>query len=168
MNRRASLMDVGYIMSVIVGMAFISVIFVVVTQGFNNALADDTNIPQVAKDSTSDASLAVPGMFDFWFALFFVGLPLLSAVLAYFNKIHPLLFWAGLLYSLILIFIGNGIKDLWAGAKSASVFSDASAYLPITDFVLSHFAVYVLFMVVLIAAGTYWKFAGTSSYDQQF
>ena len=157
MNRRGFLGDASLIIVVLFMLAMVGVVMSLVLSAFYNALSEDTSIPSEAISIIQTGAEQYPGVIDFWFVLFLVGLPLGSAILAYFNDIHPLYFWCSLFLVILVVLLGAALSELWMDFRSDETLAVAVANMPMSDFILQHYAMYAFFVFVLIAMGTFIK-----------
>lgn len=137
-----------------------SIVGVFFMNALNTAIQDDTTIGSDQKNMMATAAAAYPGVIQFWFILFFVGLPLISAALAYFNYVHPVFFWISLLLVFFAVLVGSGLSELWASLADDADFGSVQAQMPIMNYVLSNYGLYSFFIFVVISAGTFVKLRG--------
>lgn len=164
MNRRASVSDALPIMWVLFGMAMTGLVMGIVVGVVNTDFQADASVPTVAKTIMQTGATQFPLVMDIWFILFFIGLPLISAVLAYFDNVHPLFMWLSFLLVFVVVIVGAGIAQLWEALMEDTVLSTQAALMPITDYILSNFGLYSLFIFVIIAMGTFVKLRGRDAY----
>lgn len=163
MNQKASVYDVIPIIMMMFGMAFAAVIVVTMMNLVNTDFAADTTISPVAQHIMATGASQAPGTFDLIFVMLFVGLPMISAVFAYFNNIHPLFFWASLGIVLLIVMVGAGLAQLWADINTDTLLASQAALMPMMNFILSHYGLYSFFVFVIIAAGSFVKLRGGNS-----
>lgn len=160
MNNKGSVMDAAPILWFLFFAAFTALCMLLIVNTVNDDFQLDDSIPQTAKDIISSGATQAPKIYDFWFTLLFVGLPLISAVFAYFNNIHPLFFWISLIFVVVVIFVGAGISQLWSELIDDSLLSTQADLMPMTNFILSNFGFYSFFVFIVIASGTFVKLRG--------
>lgn len=157
MNRKGFLGDASTIIVVLFMLAMTGVVMTLVLMAFKTAFENDTSIPTEALNIISTGADQYPGVIDFWFMLFLVGLPLGSAILAYFNDIHPLYYWCSLLLVIMVVLLGAALSELWMEFRADETLAVGVAGMPMSDFVLQHFGMYSFFVFIIIAAGTFIK-----------
>ena len=165
MNKKANLFDVLYIIGFVFIIGFFSLIIIMIMDNINTEVQLSTDFPQVAKDLFANQRTQLPGMFDWWFGLFLIGLPLFSACLAYFNNIHPVMFWIGLPIILIAIFLGAAYSEVWKAAVADPSLASYANELPITNLVLTNYGKYSLLIALIVAFGTFVKLRGAPQRD---
>ena len=163
MNKRASVYDAIPITMSLFMMGLTAVIIVLIMNVVNADFAADTTISPYAQSIMNTGATQAPATFDLMFIMFFVGLPMISAVFAYFNNIHPLFFWASLLMVIIIVIVGAGLSQFWSDINSDALLSSQAALMPMMNFILSHYAIYSFFVFVIIAAGSFIKLRGGNS-----
>lgn len=157
MNRRGNVYDAFIILGMMFFIGIVSVLMLFLVSSFKDALVADDSVPQEAKDIVTSGESQLPGIYDWFFGLFFIGLPLISAIFAYFNNIHPLFFWTSLLLVILVVLVGAGYQVFWEELAMDSDLSAQMTRLPITNLVLSNYGMYSLLVFIIIAAGTFIK-----------
>jgi len=157
MNRRGFMGDASVIILVLFLLAMVGVVMTIVLNTFSEELSSDSSIPQEAINIIQTGASEYPGIIDFWFVLFLVGFPLGSAILAYFNDIHPLYFWCSLFLVIMVVLLGAALSEFWNELRSDETLAVAVAAMPMTDYILQNYAMYALFIFIIIAMGTFVK-----------
>lgn len=139
----------------LVGVSFITL--TILYSNFNDALQQDDNIPQIAKDSSEDLNTSLPSALDWIFAALVFGLPLLAMGLAYTNFISDTFFYITIGLMLLMTFFGFAFQDGWRSIVQGSVLAPYAANLPIMNHVLSNIGWYGILFVIIIGYGTYVK-----------
>lgn len=142
--------------------AMSALLFTLLMSVLNQSFADDPSIDQRYKDMFSNVESQFPGVLDFWFVLFFIGLPLVSAALAYFNYIHPVFFWVSLLLVVIVVIQGASLAELWSALGEDAVLAEQQVRLPMMNYILNNYGLYSFFIFIIIAGGTFVKLRGRS------
>lgn len=160
MNRRGSLTDGPYIIVELFVFAILTVVALKVLVAFNDALIPVPGI-DVAQSILLDATTKAPQVFDAIFGAMFVGLPLISAILAGINAVPPFFFFVLIGYALFQIVLGKALEIAYTGliAGSAEI-STISSSMPILNYVMTHYAIYSYLVIVIIAIGTFVKING--------
>jgi hypothetical protein len=162
MNQRGNVNDVFIILFIAFGIGVFSVIMLLLVSSFKDALLADDSIPIEARNIVESGESQLPGIFDWFFAIMFIGLPLISAIFAYFNNIHPLFFWASLLLVILMVFAGAAYQELWGALRDDADLSTQMDRLPITNLVLTNYGFYSFLVFLIIAAGTFIKLRGNT------
>lgn len=160
MNKKANIFDALSIISFLIVLGLFSLVMVLVMDQINNSVQADDSFPAVAKTLYGNMRTQLPGMFDWWFGLFLIALPLLAASLAYFNNIHPIVFWLVLPIIIISIFLGAAYAEVWKSAVADPSLSVYANELPITNVVLTNYGKYALMVSLITAFGTFIKLRG--------
>lgn len=156
MNRRGNLGDGAYIGVELFGLA----IGILVTLLVINEVGIAVNaVPgaTVAQGIMTDAVTVWPQIFDLWFASFFIGAPLVSAALAYFNNIPPLFFFLSIGYSMFQVVLGKALELAYENLVSTGDLAIIAQSIPMTNYILSNYALYAYLVIVIIAVGTFAK-----------
>lgn len=159
MNRRGNVMDAIPILGQLLIFAMVAVLLVLILNQYNSAI-QGSDVGDVAKTLLSNGATQVPQIFDFWFILLFVGLPLISAVLAYFNNIHPFFFWMSILLSFAIIICGKIFEIVWQAFTSDATIASVASSMPMTNAILTNYGFYSFFVFIVIALGTFIKLRG--------
>jgi hypothetical protein len=159
MNRKANVLDALPIMSGIIVFGIMIVIALLFLNSLNSAI-QSSDVGSTAKQILQTGADDFPAMFDFWFAIMFIGLPAISGVLAYFNNIHPAFFWLSLTLAIAIVFIGKAFQLIWQAFVSDATIASVAQTLPIANLVLSNYGLYSFFIFIIIASGTFIKLRG--------
>lgn len=163
MNRRGTLMDAFPALVSVFLFAMTCVVVVYFIGTFNTAM-QASDVSQDAKDLTDNWNDQVPWVFDFLIVMLMVALPIVSLILAFFNNIHPLLYWASMGLSLILVIVGSSIGEAWNAVTDTGTLTSSASNLPMTDWILSHFALYAIFCIIVIGYGVFVKTRNAGGY----
>lgn len=157
MNNRGNIFDAFTIVYMLFAVAIILVVGIIFVSKLSDAFDNDT-IPDRAKGMASDVDGQAGWVFDFLLLMLLVCLPLGSMILAFFNDIPPLLFWASIGVSMLVIILGSAFGDAWVTMVSdGGELGLAASRMPMTSTVFNHFGVYAFFAVLLIIAGVFVK-----------
>lgn len=157
MNRKGNIMD-GLVVVMILGvMAITSVVVFLAISLIQDSLNADPSVGQDAKDMITKGESSFPRIMDFWFALFLIGLPLGSAVLAYFDNIHPLFFWLSLGVIIVIVILGASVQTLWGELAEDAELNTSMQGMPITYFLMNNLGFYSFFCTLVIVFGTFVK-----------
>lgn len=163
MNKRGTILDAIYIMGLLFIVAIIAAIGIFLSDKINTAI-QGSDIPADAKVMNQNLAGDIPGAVDFIFLMVFIGLPIASLVLAFFNNIHPILFYITVALSFIILFAAIAYAQLWDKFQTTTVGVYAVSNIPMTNFILEHMGVYTLLVIVIILFGTYIKSRNPAGY----
>lgn len=157
MNRKGSLTDAmpilfGFFLFAVASL-FIVYVINAISPAFNQA---DT--PPEASALFNTGKATIPGVIDNIGAVMIIGIPLIAAGLAYMLNASAIFFWILTIFSALFVIAGGTISFLWeqiagAGAPMAGV----AAQLPIITWTMENFAIYALFVVVLLLASIFMR-----------
>lgn len=158
MNGRGNLLDAIpalIILFVIVIIVFVGMLFI---DNINDAFMNTPGVPAVASDLSNDIDTQAGWTFDFIIVMLLVTLPLVSAMLAYFNDIPPYFFFATLGVLLIVIIFANAFNDSYVSfSTSSTATTNIANRLPMTDYIMSHLVIYSLLSAAIIMFGVFMK-----------
>lgn len=159
MNSKGSILDAAYLIGGLFLFALIAIIGVILVSNLNSIFQGIEGFP-AATFIMSTVATNYPSMMDFWFICLFVGAPLVAAVLAYFNNIHPFFFWISLLFSLFLVVFGKALQLAWNSFLTDDVIATTASSMPMMNAVLSNYGFYTFLVVIIISIGTFIKLGG--------
>lgn len=156
-GRRGNLFDMFWILFAI----GVGLIIVVMAQMFISGLNDSiqaSDIPSRGKQFIGTFDSQNDWVLDFLFVMLLISLPLVSAILAYFNNIPPFLFWASIGVLLLVVVLANIIGDAYTNLTTAAGgISNVTSALPMTNFIMSHFVIYAILCSMIIMFGVFIK-----------
>lgn len=164
MNRRGNVFDAIPILRSLFFIILVAMGMWLFIDEFNTDIQNDPSINQYAKNASSNIQSQYPSVIDFWFIVLFVCLPLVSAVLAYFNNIHPLFFWVSLIAVLFILLWGAMYQEFWGAITEDSLLGTVALSFPMANFILSNYAFYSFIVFIIIAWGTFVKLRGRQNY----
>lgn len=144
-------------------LCFVGVLFI---NELNDGISGTTGLPSEATDMTADLDTNIGWVLDFFVVMMFLALPIVSMLLAFFNNIHPLFFWASLGITMLLVIIGSAFGDSFVSITSDATLGAVSAQMPMSTLLFNNFGMYSLFVVLLIAAGVFMKARSGLGYGQ--
>lgn len=155
MTRRGSLLDtlpilIGVFMF---GVAMLFMLFVLskVAPAFNGA-----DIPAGATTIFNAGHTALPGIYDRLGSMMIIGVPLIAAGLAYMLNASAIFFWLLTAFSALFVIAGGALSFLWEQiAGTGAPLAGVAAQLPIISWTMENFAVYALFVAVLLLASIF-------------
>ena len=156
-GRRGNIMDMFTILFILACALVVMVVFVAFINGFNTSVQADTSIGSSGKTFMSNIQSQNGWSLDFIFVMALINLPLVSAVLAYFNNIPPFFFWGSIGVLMLVILMANVVGDLYTNVANVNGLSTVTSSLPMTNFIMSHFVIYGFLCSVLILFGVFLK-----------
>lgn len=160
MNRRGNVFDSIGIIVTIFSVAILCLIGVLFVQNVYNGIVGTPDLPPTATNMITDMNNDTGWVLDFFVAMMFLAMPIASMLLAFFNSIHPLFFWASIGVTMLVVIIGAAFGDAFVSFMNADTMLSAAAEMPITTTIFSHFGMYSFFVVLVIAAGVFVKARG--------
>lgn len=157
MNNQGSIIDIITIIIIGFLMAIVGVILVTFVSTVNDALQADNNIPSQTKYFVDTANDDYPTMVDSIIIIMLFGLPVVSAIFAYFLDFSSILLWAMIIIMMLFIIIGAVFSNAWESATDGSSLQSAANNLTMTNFILNHYALYVLFAFLIVIAGMFFR-----------
>lgn len=164
MNRRGNVFDSVGIIITLFTVGILCLIGVVFIQQVYAGITSSTGIPATATNMVTDMNTDVGWVLDFFILMMLLAMPVASMLLAFFNNIHPLFFWASIGITMLVIIIGSAFGDAFVGVMNSDGLSAGTAVLPMSSFIFSHFGMYSLFVILLIAAGVFVKSKSAGGY----
>ena len=155
MNNRGNIFDAFTIMIIVFMIGLMVVIGIYLATRVNSAI-QDSGVSDSTKTMTGSITDDLPGAVDFVVIMILFGLPLVSVILAYFNNIHPVFFYIGIAVLILIVLCGYAYQQLWVKFTAGDL-SVTSSSIPMTNFILSHFGIYSLFVGIAILYGLYVK-----------
>lgn len=157
MNKKGFLDDAlfGFIMLFVFALCVV-IAFYIYGQ-FNNAFQDNDLISQEIKDNFETDYDRFPTIWDYSFLFIYVVLVIGAMVLSYFLASNPIFFIAALLVTIILGGIAGFLSNAWVDAVEGTVFSTAVESLPIVDYMISNYIVFIIIMVFFMVITFYAK-----------
>jgi hypothetical protein len=155
MNNKGNIFDVFLIL----GIGFMIMLCVVVgiyLAGKVNTAIQDAGVSDDAKTMVSNINNDLPSTVDFIVLIILIIMPIVSAILAFFNNIHPLFFFVGIGMMLLIVLAGAAYKEVWEDTTAGELSATAQS-MPMTNFVLNHFGVYSLLCGIIVLYGLYSK-----------
>lgn len=162
-NRRGNLMDTFTIMLLLAGGLLCMMVFILLINGLNTSV-QASNIPSQGKTFMSNIQTQNGWSLDWIFVMALINLPLVSAILAYFNNIPPFLFWSSFGLLLLVIMIANVLADAYTNTISVNGMTTLVSSIPMTNWIMSHFVIYAFLSGVIILMGVFLKPRGQPGY----
>lgn len=139
--------------------AVIGLLLTTIVTPINNAF-QEADIADVGKNVVGDWDRNIPAVFDWIAILLFIGMPLLAFGLGIVTSIPSYWYWIAVALIFVFSAFGFVVETIWTNVTLPSNIDDAASRMPITDFILSNYGFYFLFVWMVIAAGTYIRFGG--------
>lgn len=166
MNRAGNIMDGVGILVAIFTVGILCLVGVLFINELNTGISGTSGLPSTATSMTADMNSNIGWVLDFFVLMMFLSLPIVSMLLAFFNNIHPLFFWASLGITMLLVIIGSAFGDSFVNITNDPTLGGVSAQMPYSTLLFSHFGMYALFVVLVIAAGVFVKARSGLGYGQ--
>jgi len=158
MNKRGFIGDIVTITLSLFFIVFVLATCALLVATVKDALVADDDIPVEARNLITNANDQYPGAMDVLIALFAIGVPLVGAAFAFFLDVSSVFFWLILIASFIYIIFGAALGYLWEAVISSGVFAAVMVNMPITDWIMGHYALYALFVTFVILGGMFFRF----------
>ena len=137
------------------GVTFVFMAYLLTTT--NTALQADDSIAQEGKDILAQGEGSYPGMMDAFLSVFFFGLPIVTAALAWFLATDNPFLWLFFAATFVFVLIAAALANSWHYITDVAILQDTVTRFPLTDFVLNNFAMYALLVGAMIAFGLYMR-----------
>lgn len=158
MNKKAFIGDIFSVILLLFGTAVIFILMYFLLSKINTPLQASGDIPTESKTIMSSGLAKYPTTFDSLFALFMIGLPLVSAFLAYMLDIDSIFFWLIILMIAVIIIFGAILSNIYDVIMTSDVDLNAlRGSFPIINLVMTNYAIYALFVTVIILGGILFK-----------
>lgn len=157
MNKKGNVLDGYTIIIALFSMVVTMLIMGITINIVSTALNADPDVNTEAKSIITHVDNRFLPVMDFWAILFLVGFPLISAIFAYFNNIHPLFFWASLGFIILIVLMGASLQVFWDELAEDALIKTSIDSMPMANYIFSHYGIYSFFVFVVVAAGTFIK-----------
>lgn len=158
--------SIGDIITILMSAFFIGVVFIIIALALYHIKEAfvSADIPVEAKTLITQGESGYANILDSLLAFFFIGMPLIAGTLAFFLQTSMLFFWLVIAFSFFYILLGAVLSYLWhVSIVESGAFAMILAKMPISEWVFGNFALYSLFVVAIIVAGTFLKFRKTEA-----
>lgn len=166
MNRKGNVMDAIGIIILIFSVGLLCWVGVLFINGFNDGIQATTGLPSAATTMSAGVDTNIGWVLDFFVLMMFLALPIVSMLLAFFNNIHPLFFWASLGVTMLVVIVGSAFGDAFMSVANDSTFAGVATQMPYSTLLFNHFGMYSLFVVLIIGAGVFVKSRSALGYGQ--
>lgn len=164
MNDHGNLLDVFVILVIVffLGIAAVSLIFVqkAVSSGLNTTLSSinsSSTVTGVGQTINSNVDNNTGWVIDFVLIMIMFSLPLLSMILAFFNNINPIFFWASFGLTMLVIVVASWFSIAYGSFISNNGLAVAASSLPMVNFIMTNFIIYAMYCTFCIAIGVFVK-----------
>lgn len=155
-NRRGNLFDMFPIVFMICVALIFAIMAILFINGINDAI-QSANIGSAGKQFMNNIQSQNDWVVDFLFVMFLISLPVVSAILAYFNNIPPFLFWASIGVIMLVIILANVMSDAYVNITNVSGMTVVTSSIPMTDYIMRHFVIYAFVACAIIMFGVFLK-----------
>lgn len=157
MNKKGFLQDSALILILL----FVSAISIVVAYymygALNDSFQDNALISQDIKDNFEADYERFPTIWDYSFLFIYIVIVIGGMILSYFLPSNPVFFIAALLATIILGGIAGFFANAWLEVVEGTVFETAATNLPIIDYMVSNYVLFIVIMVFLMIVTFYAK-----------
>lgn len=163
-SNKGNIADMLTIMLILGGALIVMIVFILFVNKVNASINSDPTIPSQGKIFISNIQSQNGWTLDFIFIMALISLPLVSAMLAYFNNIPPVFFWASIGVLMMVIIIANIISDAYVNILVVDDVRTITSSIPMTNFVMTHFVIYAFISSVIILLGVFMKPKNVAGY----
>jgi hypothetical protein len=156
-NRRGNFFDSFAIIITIFTIGILCFIGVLFVNQFTDGITGTTGLPTEATAIATSVDDDIGWVLDFFVMMMLMAMPIGSMLLAFFNNIHPLFFWASIGLTMLVVIVGAAFGDAFTAMINTDTFSGVVGQLPMSTWVFNNFGMYSLFVVLIIAAGVFVK-----------
>jgi len=123
----------------------------------NTDIQADTTMDATAKNETANLYARYPATFDGAFILIFILFWAFVIVSTFMIDTHPIFFIFTVIISVFVIFVGAIMANTWAEINAEEDLTGLAASFPMTNYVLSHFVIYILLIVFSVVITLFGK-----------
>ena len=159
--------NVGDMFTIMVLLGFgimVIIVFILFINKMNTTIGNDPSIPSQGKTFISNIQGQNGWTMDFIIVMALLALPLVSAMLAYFNNIPPFFFWVSIGVLMVVIVFANVLSDAYTNVTGVGDATVIASTLPMTNFVMTHFVIYAFLCSIIILVGVFMKPKSTMGY----
>lgn len=156
-NNRGNIFDSFSIIFILAFAVVVLLLFVLIIKKFSIIINADPAMPDAGKEFIGTIQSQNGWTMDFLFIMLLISLPLASMILAFFNNIPPFMFWASFGLTMLVVLFGNVLGDAYMNLVATGDMATITWDLPMTNYVMSHFALYSFIVVLMIIFGVYIK-----------
>jgi hypothetical protein len=158
MGRKGFVFDVITIIVAVFMLALVGVLCYYLLDQVQQALSVDPNTGDTANGILNWGVAKYPGIIDGLVALFIIGLPLVSAGLAYYLEVSSIFMWLMLGVVILFIIFGAILSNMWDSIMTSNpTFQGYMIKFALTNFIMSNYAMYALFATILVMGGIFLK-----------
>ena len=131
-----------------------------------DGISSISGVEPVADQMITDWDNNLGWVLDFFIIMMLLAMPIASMLLAFFNNIHPLFFWASLGVTMLLVIMGSAFGDSFTAIANDGNISPVASQMPMSTLVFNNFGIYAFLCVLIIAAGVFVKTRSALGYYQ--
>jgi hypothetical protein len=156
MNRQGNFFDVFPIIITLFTIGIILIVGLLLVNSISDAIngsGADPNAKRLANEISSQSNW----VFDFLFVMTLIALPLFSMIIAFFNNISPLFFYASIGLIVLVIILGSAFGDAWISITQEGSINSIIGNMAMSHYIMSNFGIYALFCAIIISIGIFVK-----------
>lgn len=145
-SKKGQFLQVALAIVIILVMAIVSVFVFQASDSLNDSFQQDVTLTNESKATYDSLNTAYPSLFDGIIMLVFVGLWVLSMVVAFNSDSNPLLLFISLFIIAALAVVGMILNNVWVSVYDSSESGGFAQQFPMTNFLLDKYLLVVLVM----------------------
>jgi len=149
--------DSLFIMIFLVVFSIVAIFGYKIFDELNTDIQADTTMDETARNETADLYARYPSTFDGAFILIFVLFWAFVIVSTFMIDTHPIFFIFTIVISVFVLFVGAILANTWTEINAEDDISGLAASFPMTNYVLSHFVIYVLLIIFSVVISLFGK-----------
>jgi hypothetical protein len=161
-NKKASLMDLPYIIYVIAGFSLLLLIFGTLNNAWNDKMQSLDSMPAEGKLAEQKINNMYSGVLDNSVLFLVVGMCIASLILAMMVIIHPVFFVFYFIFLAIIIYVGGIGSNMYQAAASEPAMSVMADKLVMTSYVCQYLPFIIGLFGFIIAVVMYKTWRNTN------
>lgn len=143
-SKKGQWVNFAFVIVIVLALAITMLVLTQFQSGINDMIQTNEGMSNESKVMMQAQSDSTGNVFDAGIIMVLVFMWLLCLGLAYNSGSSPLLFVVALFIIFALGFSGMILSNSWEAVSEASGFESALADMPMTNYILSHYLVYIL------------------------